>query len=288
MIEKKQQLGLKRGLVAGLAGLALCMIPQTAKADVSDVMDSAWSAISSGFDYIWPEHRELEDFEIRLGLGTGVMPDYEGSNNYSWKVVPLIDIRFKNVWAIQGTKFRVNVVKHKNIKFGPQLKYKSGRGENKNPILEGMGSIGATLEAGIFTEIKSKYVIFNADLRQSFGSGQGSVLILLLAHGIYQKDDFSLGMGYRFKWGSKGHNYTNFGINDTQSTATGLDAFTPGAGFNNGSANLIGRYHLNLHARLEGLISMGLMLGGSGRSPLVAIEGDKFQLATGVGFRVTF
>ncbi len=259
-----------------------------AKADVSDVMDSAWGTISSGFDYIWPSGREMQDFEFRLGLGTGIMPDYIGSNNYSWKFVPLIDIRFKDIWAIQGTKFRVNLLKNKNIKFGPTLKYHSGRGENKNPALKGMGSIGATMQAGGFLELKSKYVIFNADLRQSFGSGQGSSLVLLLAHGIYQKDEFTLGMGYRFKWGSKGHNLTNFGITQTQSTATGLYSFTPGGGFNNGSANLIGRYQLSNHTRIEGLISMGLMMGSSGSSPLVTIEGGEFQLTAGFGFRAAF
>ncbi|MGY8985256.1 MAG: MipA/OmpV family protein [Sphingomonadales bacterium] len=261
---------------------------EMAKADVSDIMDSVWVVISNGFDDIWPDDQELQGFEFRLGLGTGIMPDYEGSDNYSYKIVPLIDIRYKDVWVIQGTNFRVNFSKRRKLKFGPTLKYKSGRGENQNLVLSGMGSIRATLEAGVFLEYKTRYVVFNADIRQSFGSGQGSELILLLAHGIYQRENFSLGMGYRLKWGSKGHNLTNFGISDIQSTAIDLDAFTPGAGFYNGSANLIGRYQLNNYARIEGLLSMGYILGGAGSSPLVSIKGDKFQLATGVGFRVAF
>lgn len=272
------------------AGLSV-VFAQPAAADIFDTLDSALSTIQSGFEYIWPDDIDVADFDFRLGAGIGVVPDYEGSDNYRLRIVPLIDVRYKDRLSLQGTKFRINVLQSGAFKAGPLIAYRFGRDEGRNRVLEGLGDVNGAMQVGAFAEIQTKSdLLISADIRQALGNSQGLQANLVLGHGIYRSERFALGVGIQLKWMSGRANRTNFGITDAQSAASlaGLDGFTPGGGVNHASLNLLGLYRISKTVRLEGLLSYGRVLGDAADSPLVADVGNANQSIAGLGIRFSF
>jgi len=270
-----------------LLGVALVFAPPVRWAK-ADIFDGAFGAISSGLDYIWPDDRDIKDFSFRMGMGLGAMPDYIGSDDYRLRLVPLIDVRFRDRWVLQGTKFRVNILNHKVFKAGPLVKYKFGRKESRNPLLAGMGDINNTLQVGAFIDVQTELVIANLEYRKALGAGQGSEVLMLLAHGLYRQDDWLVVAGWRARWRSGRNMMTNFGINDAQAQATGLDVYIPKSGFAQSELNIVTRYQVNDLLRVEALVGGGLVLGSAADSPLVKGNGSAFQAIAGVGFRYSF
>ncbi len=284
---------LKSSTRIGLAGLCASALLATStpvvKADLFDSFDTAIDTIATGFDFIWPEYLELKDFNVRLGFGLGSMPDYLGSNNYRFLVVPLIDVRYKNLIAMQGTKIRYNFLRHKNFRAGPLVNLLFGRNESRNDILTGLGSISDTFQVGAFVEgnFPSGF-IFSADIRKALGAGQGTTVRLVLAQGIYKSDKMMLAVVGWFDWGSGRHNQTNFGISASQAANSTLQGYAAGAGLNNFGINLVARQTLSDRWRVESIVGYGRILGDASDSPLVAGAGSSHQGLAGVGLRYSF
>lgn len=263
-------------------------LPRAAEATATDMFDNALDIVTSGFDYLWPDAMQKHDVRLRLGVGVGTSPDYIGSNNYRFRVLPLIDLRYKDMFVLQSTKLRMNLISKGSVKAGPLLNYKFGRSQDANPVLNGWGDVGDTVQAGAFVEIKGKSFLASADVRHALGASMGAEVNGLLAHGLYKNDKFSLFAGARLKWSSKSYNQTLFGVTPQQAEASGLPAFHPGAGFSTTDINLIGRYQLRHNVFLESLIGEMLVLGGPAKSPLVAGHGKRNQFVGGVGLRYAF
>ncbi len=249
----------------------------------ADVFDSAVSVISQGFDYIWPDDVDLEDFSLRLGVGMGVAPDYEGSDNYRFRVLPLIDLRYKDIVALQGTRLRLNLLRESIVSAGPLVAYEFGRDEDRNSALEGLGDVDGTFEVGAFIEARNKDFLVHIDFRQALKSGHGRILKIEAGRGLYEEGAFTLALGGQLNWKSRKYAQTYFGVTDTQSTASGLPVFSPDNGFFAAGVNLLSRYKINDHWMLHGITGYSRILGDAADSPLVKMRGSANQFLAGIG-----
>lgn len=261
---------------------------RNARAGIFDTFNDTIDSIQAGFDYLWPDDIEVEDFSVRLGLGIGVTPDYTGSDDYRYRIVPLIDIRYKDIWAFQGSKFRYNVIRKGGFFAGPLLNYRFGRDSDRNRALDGLEDISDTVDVGAFVEYRKASLVANADLRKALGAGQGLTAQVTVAHGLYHTEKFALGAAVRAKWGSQKNIQTNFGITGAQSLASGHRAFDAGSGLSSVGVSLLSRYELNERWRLEGLVAVFRLVDDSADSPLVRDVGSPTQALGGVGLRYTF
>ena len=238
-------------LLAGLVSL----FPRAAKAGVLDTFDGAIDAIQGGFDFIWPGDIEVEDFSVRLGLGIGTTPDYSGSDDYRFRIVPLVDIRYKDHWALQGTKLRYNVLRRGGFYAGPLVNFRFGRDQKRNQALEGLGDISDTVDLGAFVEYRKNSLVANADIRAALGAKQGLTAQVTVAQGLYKSKNFAVGGAVRAIWGSAKHIQTNFGITEAQALASGHPEFNAGGGISSIGVSLLGRYQLSERWRIESLIA---------------------------------
>lgn len=276
-----------RSAVATLVITLLLAFPASAQA--FDLFDNAISKIASGIDFIWPDDLDAADFELRLGVGVGTTPDYIGSNEYRLRVVPLIDLRYKDLISLQGSRLRFNLIHNKFIKAGPILNLKFGREERRNAILQGLGDIQDTVQYGGFVEARTGGLLVSAEVLRAMGAGQGTAVNLIVAHGLYKSEKVLIIAGVQMKWASVTAMQTNFGITPEQSMASGiLPVYTPSAGLSEVSLNIIGRRHVSNRVRLEGVAGYGRILGVAADSPLVATHGRARQFIIGIGTRYSF
>lgn len=271
-----------------LIAATLVLPPTAARASIFDTFDDAIDTIQAGFEYVWPDDIEVEDFSIRLGAGFGITPDYVGSDDYRYRFVPLIDIRYKDKWALQGTKFHYHLFSRDGLKAGPLLNYRFGRESERNRALDGLEDIKDTIDLGAFVEYRKASFVVSGDVRKALGAGQGLTAQVTAAQGIYHTDKFALGAGLRARWRSGRNTQTNFGITPDQSAESGHRIFDAGGGFSSFGLSVLGRYRLGEKWRLEGLLAFSRLVGDAADSPLVEDVGSASQALGGIGIRYIF
>lgn len=254
----------------------------------ADIFDTAITSVANGFDYLWPDDVSLEDFSFRVGYGLGLTPDYEGSDDFRFLNVPLMEINFRNKLVLQGTKIRYNLLTHELFRAGPLINYKFGREEKRNSALTGMGDEKDALEAGMFFDGRYKGFIYSGDIRHGMGSGLGISGRFIFGHGIYQDEKFMAVAALQMKWGGDATNRELFGVTAEQSISTGIAAFDPDGGLSSAGLNFYGRYQVGENMRLEGLIGLTRITGKAADSPLVRDFGSRNQFMMGFGARISF
>lgn len=281
----------KKAFFAVIFSAALLLAwPGAARAGMSDIFDTAIGTVSAGFDYIWPDDLPIEDFSLRLGAGIGTTPDYAGSDEYRLRIIPLIDLRYKNIITLKGNRLQVNVLRSKHLRAGPLLSLQFGREEKRNAILTGLGNISDAFFAGGFVEGNYKGLFGSVEFRQALGGTQGASARFVVAHGLYQSKDRKTGLiaGIRSDWNSRRSTQVNFGITPQQSFDSGLTVFAPGGGFSKLEIDILGRRQLTRQWRLEWIAGYARLLGGAADSPLVAVNGSPNQFIAGFGGRFFF
>lgn len=276
-------------LFATIFAVAL-LSPGAARAGMSDIFDSAIGTISEGFDYIWPDNLPIENFSLRLGVGVGTTPDYTGSDEYRLRIIPLIDLRYKDIVALKGNRLQVNLLRSAHVKAGPLLHLQFGREEKRNAILTGLGDVADAVLAGVFIEGTYKGMFGSLEIRQALGGGQGATARFLLAQGLYQSNDKKamLIAAVRSGWNSRASTQINFGITPQQAIDSGLPAYAPDGGFSKVEFDLLGRYQVTQRWRLEWIVGYARLLGDAADSPLVATHGSRHQFLAGLGGRFFF
>lgn len=257
--------------------------------DFSRGFNNAIEAVQQGLDLIFPGDLDSKSVQARLGAGFGWIPDYEGSNSFRFKVLPIVDIRYKDVWRINGNKFTYSAYNSEKFEFGPLLNVNFGRNPSANAALDGMGDIGTTLELGVFGRYKTKQMLVYLDARQAISQGQGFSANMTVGHALFQTGDFVMGAGIRMKYMSREAMQTNFGVSSMQAAATDYDIFDAKAGVSQASISTLGVYRVSDRLRLLTLVSFGRMLGSAANSPLVVGDvGSRNQFVAGSAIMLHF
>ena len=275
------------GLIMGLSAPVSALQHVT----VVDRFANAIQSVEEGIDLLWPDDGGMKDFSLRLGVGTGFVPDYAGSDNYRLRALPIIEIGYKDLWRLNGTNFTYNSFRHGPLSAGPLVNLNFGRSEDSNKALAGLGDIGTSLEIGAFARLKHKSLLVTADIRQALGAGQGRSLRFSAGHGIMKRGKFAMALALRAKLLSKKGMQTNFGITPEQAAASarGFDTFEADGGFSEMSVNLLGTYKLTDTTRFVSLLSVGQLLGSAKDSPIVnSGVGSSTQIIAGSALTFNF
>ena len=285
VIRVKRQILLVGRVLA--AALLLAGAPLRAQDNFSfiDVFNQAIDVVQDGLSAI------TDELDSNIGLAMGGVPDYAGSDNYRVRVLPIIDIRHKDKWRLNGTKFTWNFRPDKKLKAGPLVNLKFGRKERRNTDLYGLGDIGTTVEVGAWLQYRGDYTVATLDYRTALGARQGSMGRLTVTQGLYKGEKFRVGTAARIKWLSGKAMQTNFGITEEQSAGSSFryPVYNASSGFSEASLSLFGIYDLDSKWSVAGLVQASHMLGNAHRSPIVSQGiGDAFQVISGVGIIYSF
>lgn len=279
---------------AGFAGLGFGMAltqPAGAQSTFGEGFANIIESMHSGLDSLWPDALEVEGLTFRAGIGTGLIPDYVGSDDYGLRVVPLMEIRYGERLRVDGGLLTYAAIKRGSFEAGPLLNLAFGRSESRNRILRGIRDIDTVFETGVFARYRTKAGIASLEFRQALGDDLGQSVRLTAGHGIYKNGKFAAIAGIRARWLSDKGMQRNFGITqeDAETSEFGLPAFDANSGVSDVNLNLIGSYQLSDRTRFLGLVSAGHLFGDAADSPLVeGSNGSAFQTIVGVGFMTQF
>jgi len=250
----------------------------------------------------------FDDTYVTIGLGGSYSPSYDGSDEYSFSVLPVILGSVEGIdFTPRGPGFAVNVIPERDnakvdFRFGPVITASFDRvNDIKDPVVEQLGELDTAIEigptAGIqINRITNPFDSLTAALDVKWdvaGAHRGMVVspsltyftpvsrgaaISLMLNAEHVDDDFA------------SYYYT---ITPTGSVASGLPTFTADGGWKSVGGTAFGVIDLDGNALNGGWSAIVLggysrLLGDAKRSPVTSIRGSADQWFGSIGVGYTF
>jgi len=277
--------GPKRWIIAACIIAILGAAPRSAHAQaVQHLNNNLNYSLDALMDHIIP----FGVTDLRIGIGPAFVPKYEGDNNGRMIAVPALAFRYKDILAMDGTQVRVNLLDlHQSptpqrLSAGPMIKIELGRHETDSLDLKGLGSVGASVELGGFINYNVGPGRVRLVVRQDIANGHGGAIAELDAGmSVIHTSRLKLAAQVGVIWTSRRYKESFFGVNATQSAASGLPVYAPGAGFNSVTFSVGGEYQIMRHWSIGLQTVYERLVGGSAASPLVQLRGSPNQISLG-------
>ena len=223
------------------------------------------------------------DYKTSVGLGVGMAPDYEGSEDYT--AVPLLFARVG--WGdgdyvmLKGTQLKWNLL-NDQIEFGPLLQYRGERDDVDNDRVDAMKDIDAAVEAGFFLTGRSgpwsATLEFAADVSDTYDG------FLITLGGNYRQtisDDFKMTYGVSTTYASDNYMETYFQVDAGNRGTSTLPNYNADGGFKDVGLNVAADYSFNAKWSVVGNLGYKYLLGDAADSPIVDDEGSEGQFFLG-------
>ena len=246
---------------------------------------------------------------VTVGIGVGVSPSYEGSDDYSVFPAPLILGSVEGFdFGARGPGLYVDLVRDGNsdsdtkFVFGPQFRIRGNRvNDVDDPVVELLEELDTAVEVGFTSGISFNKVLIPVD-SLTFGLDAtwdvaGAHKGRIISPSIAYSTPLSLAAFARLSV-SADHvddNYADYyySIDGADSAASGLPTFTATSGFKSVGTTLLLGYDLSGNA-LDGgfsVFAIGIyssLLGDAKRAPTTSIRGDADQWFVAGGVSFTF
>lgn len=224
---------------------------------------------------------------MTLGAGLAQAPRYPGGSTERVRLVPLVSLNYRGRLFIGPLGIGVVAIRCHGFRAGPVLGFERGRAEDDDPRLAGLGDIASGATAGLFAGYARGPLEVLATARQAVshsGDGLSGLLQLNVRH-VSAAARVRVAAGPDLEFGNSDFQRTWFGISPTQSAASGLPVYTPGAGVNRMGLHAGLTYRASTHVlwRLFGRISE--LTGDAAQSPVVA---RRTQVVIGAGVAYHF
>lgn len=125
------------GSIGGAAAvLGVSLLTFTTTAASQEQQDDAWS--------------------FNLGAGAMYRPDYDGSDDYEVRGLPILGVNYRDIVVLRGPSLMIDVIQMTgtgladNLSFGPLVKFDPGREADDNPVLRNLDDIDDGALAGAF------------------------------------------------------------------------------------------------------------------------------------------
>jgi MipA family protein len=246
---------------------------------------------------------------VTVGLGAGLSPSYDGSDQYDLFPAPLVQGSVKGIdFGARGPGLYVDLIADGNsendVKFlaGPLLRFRMDRNGNiKDPVVRLLGKEDVAIEVGAtaglaFSKILNPFdtVTISSDIQWDVaGAHRGRII----SPSIGYATPLSTAIFTMFSL-SATHvdgNYadTYFSIDQGGSIASGLPVFAAKGGWKSYGASLLGAVDLSGDARdggwgIYGFINYSRLINDAARSPVTSLRGDADQWFMAGGISYTF
>ena len=240
-----------------------------------------------GDEQIQAGGRVPQDWDVTIGVGVGAEPTFPGASAYRASPIPLVSIKYRNLFFLGPGGLGVNLVNWNGLRAGPLVGYGRGRDQSDDPHLNGLGDIARTVTGGGFISYTAGPIRVAGTLRQALThSSYGLTGRLQLDYRqplIPRKLFFEAGPEVDFA--NDQYARTWFGVSPGQSAASGLPVFTPGGGVKDVGANANLTYRYTQHNLLRGFVDVRELVGDIADSPIVQ---SKTQALVGAGVAYHF
>lgn len=225
---------------------------------------------------------------MRLGLGPGFSPAFEGSRDYKLHAVPVISLKYRDVLRVNNNDVDFTAfdqvfdlgedVGKARLEVGPTVSLDFGRSERDSIDLKGMGGVGFALELGGYVAYSTDRVRIELEAGQSATGGHGGGLAELHVSGtLYRGDRLAVGANGTLSLATSKYLKSFFGVTPRQAALSGLPVFHPSGGLKSAFLGFQSSYTLTPSWALLAHLGYERLLGDAVASPLIKLRGDANQ-----------
>jgi len=225
---------------------------------------------------------------VSLGAGVAEVPKYPGGSKERARLVPLVSLNYGGGRLFLGPLgIGVVAIRWHGFRAGPVLGFERGRSESDDPRLVGLGDISSSATAGLFAGYARGPLQVSVTARQaiSHASNGLSGLMQLDVRHVFAAARILVAVGPDLEFGDSDFQHTWFGISPGQSAASGLPAYTPGAGINRIGIHAGLTYRASTHILWRAFARISDLTGDAAQSPIVE---RRTQVVVGAGIAYHF
>jgi len=219
-----------------------------------------------------------------LGLGFGIVPDYEGSSDYTVVPLPYLSMRFANNMSILwvANKASANLVPSGNWMAGPIVEYIRSRADVDNNRVDRMKNVDAALMMGGFVGYRIDRFSFVFEAMADVADGNDGVVLRLkgLYHMPINEEWSALFIAYT-TYADNDYMEAYFGVDGADSRRSGLKTYDADAGFKDVGFVVPVTYSPFEHWSFMGAVGYKRLVGDAEDSPVVDDAGDPNQFVAG-------
>jgi len=249
-----------------------------------------------------------ERFQGRIGLAVGFEPDYEGSDDISAAVLPLVEIGKPGVFFLKGatinpndgissagmTIFHLSYIDNSKLMaqviMGPLVRVNIGRNEDDSKILDGLGDIDPSVGIGGFIDFNkgSSHINFAIASQNAGDDKDGFLATLDLKYTFSISNNLTFSPIVSTSWANDDYMQGFFSVTKAQSRRSGLRHFDGEAGFKDIGVQFHASYAITEHLSVDGQAGYWRLLNDAAESPIVKDEGTNNQFRGLVGLTYNF
>ncbi|MDR2549937.1 MAG: MipA/OmpV family protein [Desulfobulbus sp.] len=243
---------------------------------------------------------EMDTVPTIIGVAVGALPDYRGSDDYTFGFAPMIRYTFsgqERYIQLMANELTINVFDDKMFRFGPLANYHFGRTDSvDDPMVSKMHEIDDTVELGAFADIvwtlsddpRHRFIL-GAKLYQDVGNesdGFRANVGFRYWLPVAKPVDLNLSAGFIYQSDDYANHY--FGVNADNVGSSGLPFFNAGGGVNEYYMVVGGLFYLNKNWLMTVGVRGSVIAGDPADSPIVDQRGDATQWIGGIGIGYAF
>lgn len=224
------------------------------------------------------------DYSYTIGAGALIRPEYLGSDEYEVTPVPLVNIQYGRFFARMGDGIGANIIETPGFTAAVAVYWMQGYGDDDVPT--GIDKVDTALGGRVFMTANMKGIEAKLTVTQAITkSDRGLLVDAGVAYPVRVTDRLRIVPKIGTTWGNDKYMDGYFGINASESTASGLAAYEPSNGFRDVSARISARYRITDNVSAMGLVGVTRLVGDAADSPLVK---EETQLVGVLGLTYTF
>jgi len=235
--------------------------------------------------------------EWTVGLGAGVAPDYQGSENY--ELVPLWNIRANNLYdpntyvQVVGPKLKSNFLANDNFRVGLSGQYVAKRDDVENKQVDRLKSTDDGVMLGLllgydFKLSNNRVWGFEFDPSWDVSDNIGGLFTLRSHYTAPFAGSWRFHGGVSGTYATEDYMDEYFSINAADSARSGLSTYSADAGIKDVALDASLTYQFAGNWSATGSLKYARLLGDAADSPVTDDNGDANQLFGGLLINYTF
>ncbi len=265
----------------------LLALPSTAQAQNWEGIESALEGLSDYFSEL--RDFDLEAWRVRMGGAVGRVPDYSGSADYKTRLLPLLQVRYKNDFWLDPLGLRVKVWDTDCCRLLAQTGIAPGR--NPDPVSQAylLPNVASGLDIGATFEGRlAELVAFRIRARKEVSGGHGGIGLSATVGSAVPVGPVHLVPEVTVEWKNRTYMSKFYGVSAASTAVSGLAFYEPKAGLEDITMRLTAVYQVDENWQILGRVHGGLLMEQSRNAPFVRQNGNDFQAVVGMGAMYTF
>ncbi|MBP1848529.1 outer membrane scaffolding protein for murein synthesis (MipA/OmpV family) [Rhizobium petrolearium] len=209
------------------------------------------------------------NWSLIVGAGASYEPDYEGSDDFEIDPIPVIVFTYGDWLEIDPRGIAVTALRHEGFALAARVGYESGRDEDDNDRLDGLGDIDFAATVGAKASYTWNGFEFYGTIDQTIDGSESLIGTVGTEYKAPVTERLILGAGVEAVIANDKHMEAYFGVNAAQSARSGLPEYKAEAGLKRVNVSASATYMLSENWLVRGETSLGILTGDAADSPIV-------------------